>query len=195
MKNHKTKTNDSLSTVDSGVWTVDSKPLRTRTGKIARLPESIREQLNQQLSDGVLGKDTVPWLNSLPEVKQVLAEHFAGRPISEHNISEWRHGGYQDWLRDQETRARVVHIIEKYQHLESEGRLGRRIESVLVAELADDMNQLYKIKNDAVRSARLHRICRELARLQNLHCRGLELRLQQERAATQPSQTATTRSY
>ena len=26
--------------------------------------------------------------------------------VTEHNVSEWRHGGYQDWLRDRETRAR-----------------------------------------------------------------------------------------
>jgi hypothetical protein len=156
--------------------------MRTRTGKIARLPEPIREQLNQQLSNGVLGKDTVPWLNSLPEVNNMLARHFAGRPISEHNVSEWRHGGYQDWLREQETRERILQLTEEYQHLDSEGRLGYRIESILVAELVDDMDQLHKIKDDDVRSARLHRICRQLARLQNLRCRGLELRLQQQKA-------------
>ena len=158
--------------------------MRTRTGKIARLPEPIREQLNQLLLNGALARDTVPWLNQLPEVKQVLSEHFAGRPISEHNVSEWRHGGYQDWLRDMETRARVTQLTEKYGHLESEGRLGQRIETLMIAELADDMDQLYRIKNPDLRTSRLHRLCRQIARLQNLHCRGLELRLKQEQVAT-----------
>jgi len=165
--------------------------MRTRTGKIARLPESIRDQLNQLLLNGMLAKDTVPWLNHIPEVKEVLAEWFNGRPITEHNVSEWRHGGYQDWLRDQETRARITQLTEKYGHLESEGRLGQRIETLMIAELVDDMDQLHRIKNPEPRSARLHRLCRQIARLQHLHCRGLELKLQQEKRQSNqaPNQT------
>ena len=165
--------------------------MRTRTGKIARLPDPIREQLNQLLLNGTLAKDTVPWLNQLPEVQQVLAEYFGGRPISEHNVSEWRHGGYQDWLRDMENRARVLQLTEQYEHLESEGRLAPRIETLAIAELVDDMDQLHKIKDSAARSARLHRLCRQIARLQNLHCRGLELKLQQEKQQVNqaPAQT------
>jgi hypothetical protein len=153
--------------------------MKTRTGKIARLPEPIREQLNQQLLNGVLGKNTVPWLNQLPEVKAVLAEHFGGRPINEHNISEWRHGGYHDWLRHRETRARVLHLTEEYAYLESEARLSRRVESVMIAELLDHMDQLDVIKNPDLRSARFHRLCRDFVHLQNLRCRGLEVSLQQ----------------
>ena len=33
--------------------------MKTRVGKIARLPEPIREQLNQKLFDGVLGKKII----------------------------------------------------------------------------------------------------------------------------------------
>ncbi len=47
-----------------------------RTGKIARLPREIRDQLNQRLLDGQPGRRLVTWLNSLPEVKQVLATDF-----------------------------------------------------------------------------------------------------------------------
>src|SRR5437016_5555996 len=138
--------------------------MRARTGKIARLPEPIRQQLNRHLHNGLSGREIVAWLNEQPVVKQVMAERFGGWPISEHNLSEWRHGGYQDWLRDLETRARVLQLTEKYEHVESEGRLGRRAESIAVAELVDTLDQLHKIKDDAARSTRLHRICRELAR-------------------------------
>src|SRR5438094_278684 len=44
----------------------------TRTGKIARLPHTIREQLNRRLQDGELGKPILQWLNSLPEVKALF---------------------------------------------------------------------------------------------------------------------------
>ena len=68
-----------------------------RTGKIARLPKNIREELNQRLDDGRLGAELVEWLNSLQEVQAVLAKNFEGRAIREGNLSEWRKGGYRDW--------------------------------------------------------------------------------------------------
>jgi hypothetical protein len=69
----------------------------TRTGKIARLPKNIREELNQRLDDGNQGARLVAWLNSLPEVQAVLARDFEGKAISEQNLSEWRKGGFRDW--------------------------------------------------------------------------------------------------
>ena len=71
-------------------------------GKIARLPRTIREQLNQRMADGEPGTELVDWLNSLPEVQVVMAEHFYGRAISAQNFSEWKQHGYQDWVVKQE---------------------------------------------------------------------------------------------
>ena len=73
-----------------------------RTGKIARLPRALRDQLNQRLHNGEPGVDLIKWLNNLPEVQAVLAEHFNGVPISPQNLSEWNHGGFLDWLTTQE---------------------------------------------------------------------------------------------
>ena len=70
---------------------------KTRIGKIARLPHSIREQLNLKLHDGVPAKSILPWLNSLPEAKAILAD-FDNCPISKQNLSEWKQGGHRDWL-------------------------------------------------------------------------------------------------
>jgi hypothetical protein len=67
-----------------------------RIGKIARLPGGIRAQLNTRLHDGAEGKQIVLWLNSLPEVRKILAQHCDGRPISEQNLSQWRQGGYEE---------------------------------------------------------------------------------------------------
>jgi len=88
--------------------------MKTRNGKIARLPPSlqgkvlvagkergeleIREQLNARLDDGEPGNRLVEWLNSNPDVMKVMAEQFEGRPITENNLSEWRAGGYEEWL-------------------------------------------------------------------------------------------------
>jgi hypothetical protein len=37
-------------------------------------------------------------LNALPEVQAVLAAEFAGKPIREQNLSDWRKHGHKQWL-------------------------------------------------------------------------------------------------
>jgi len=81
--------------------------VRTRRGKIARLPRQVREELNRRLQEGEAGKKLVGWLNGLLEVKAVLDNSFGGKPISEKNLSEWRKGGFQDWLARQEMFAQM----------------------------------------------------------------------------------------
>jgi len=83
---------------------------QTRTGKIARLPKAVREQLNRRLQDGEPGKRLVEWLNTLPEVQEVLRADFGGRPISEQNLSEWKAGGYREWLLQQEALDMVKRV-------------------------------------------------------------------------------------
>jgi len=77
----------------------------TRTGKIARLPRDLRHQLNRRMADGEPGIRLVEWLNALEQVRQVLAQDFGGREINEQNLTEWKQGGYVDWLARQETLA------------------------------------------------------------------------------------------
>ncbi|PWU08720.1 MAG: hypothetical protein C5B50_29055 [Verrucomicrobia bacterium] len=69
-----------------------------RLGKIARLPHDIREQVNIRLQNGEFGQPILDWLNSLPEVRSVIAAEFDGQPISPTNLTRWRQGGYRDWL-------------------------------------------------------------------------------------------------
>jgi hypothetical protein len=69
-----------------------------RVGKIAKLPHSIREQLNEKLRDGVGGKTLVTWLNGLEETKKIIDSEFEGVPLTKQNLSLWRKGGFRDWL-------------------------------------------------------------------------------------------------
>lgn len=69
----------------------------TRLGKIARLPENIRLELNHRLLNGAGGPRLLAWLNSLPEVLTVLDREFAGHPINKQNLSGWRTGAYAEW--------------------------------------------------------------------------------------------------
>ena len=74
----------------------------TRNGKIARLPDEVRDELNRRLLNGERGNKLVMWLNSLPEVQAVMVEEFGGSAIRPQNLSEWKQGGYADWLRQRE---------------------------------------------------------------------------------------------
>jgi hypothetical protein len=59
-----------------------------RTGKIARLPKQLRDQLNGMLRDG-------------RTYKSVIAE-LALEDVNEDNVSLWHKGGHQDWLKEQD---------------------------------------------------------------------------------------------
>lgn len=69
----------------------------TRIGKIARLPDHVRHELNHRLMDGEGGPHLLAWLNNQPEVQAVLTEKFGGRPINQQNLSAWRTGAYREW--------------------------------------------------------------------------------------------------
>lgn len=66
-------------------------------GKISRLPQNLRDELNQRLADAQPAETILSWLNALPEVQQLLKEHFEGIPISEANLSEYRKRGFRRW--------------------------------------------------------------------------------------------------
>ena len=74
----------------------------TRTGKIACLPADIRAEVNFALRNGVRLVKLMRWLNTLPEVQFVLAQNFGGHPINQTNLTQWKKGGYADWLLRQE---------------------------------------------------------------------------------------------
>src|SRR5437588_71865 len=68
---------------------LQSLPRRARNGKIARLPAEIRDYINQVIYEGELYSDIIAGLKGL------------GYPgIRPQNLSEWRKGGFQDWLRE-----------------------------------------------------------------------------------------------
>ena len=63
-----------------------------RNGKVARLPFALRSEINRMLDDGLPYKAIIEKLGE------------AGRHLNEDNLSNWRLGGYQDYLK-----AQVIH--------------------------------------------------------------------------------------
>jgi hypothetical protein len=88
-----------------------------RTGKIARLPREIREQVNTKLADGETGAQIVDWLNAQSEVRRVIASLFGGRPVNEQNVCSWRQGGYREHER------KVAGLVDLIQLLKGKGNV------------------------------------------------------------------------
>jgi hypothetical protein len=158
---------------------------KTRNGKIARLSRELREQLNRRLDDGEEGQRLVEWLNTLPEVQRVLADQFGGRPISEQNLSEWRQGGFTDWLRHQEAGERVRRLTERAQALDDAAdgvEVSDRLTSVLAAELAAAADTLLEDTTDPKeRWQRLRELLEELRHLRYADHNSLRVRMEEER--------------
>jgi hypothetical protein len=157
----------------------------TRNGKIARLPWSIRDILNRRLRDGEPGKSLVEWLNSLPEVQEVLAEEFGGRPINEQNLSEWKQGGYEDWLQHQETRAWVQELASQSEELEEEAgdfSVADWLSAPLAVALGGWLQTAaVKASEDPKQAQMLLGIARELTLLRRADHSEQRLRLERER--------------
>jgi hypothetical protein len=73
--------------------------MNRRTGKVARLPADVREEINRMLDDG-------------KPYRQII-DSLAGRGhpgINAMNLSNWKAGGFQDWLRERQ-RLRLAQDI------------------------------------------------------------------------------------
>ena len=143
-----------------------------RTGKIARLPRTLRDQLNQRLHNGEPGVDLIQWLYSLPGVQASLAEHFNGVPISPQNLSEWNNGGFLDWLTTQElledAREFAVNTAELPGY--TDGELANALSHAITARYAVLLGKMPldgPINPDLLdRFNLLHRLDRHVARIQ-----------------------------
>lgn len=105
---------------------------RQRVGKAARLPAEIREQLNRRLYDGQTGKQIIRWLKTLK---------CAGDPgdISDSNITQWRKGGYQDWLKDEAQVKRTRERAELSMRLAKAA--GGSLAQSILARIAGDIDE------------------------------------------------------
>ncbi|MEK7676120.1 MAG: hypothetical protein AAB676_09845 [Verrucomicrobiota bacterium] len=157
----------------------------TRVGKIARLPLRIREELNCRLQDGEPGNGLVEWLNSLPEVQEVLAAEFGGRPVSEQNMSEWKQGGYREWERHAESCALVSRLTEQAGDLDAAAEdraVSDRLSTLLAVELVSVAEGLLKEASEPrERWQRLREVLQELAQLRREDHRAAQTRIEQER--------------
>ncbi|MEI7819473.1 MAG: hypothetical protein WCK55_01045 [Verrucomicrobiota bacterium] len=160
----------------------------TRLGKIARLPRQIREELNRRLSDGEVGKRLVHWLNTLPEVQAVLAAEFGRRPINEQNLSDWKQGGFEDWLRHQEARAWVQSLAEEEDALRAESGsipLAERLTAPVLVGLGRLLRDAPATSGGPEQGRVLLGVAQQLAQLRRGNAQAERMRLERERWETE----------
>jgi hypothetical protein len=95
------------------------------TGKIARLPRHIREQINRRLRDGEPAASIIKWLNALPEVQKIMAAEFDGHPVRAQNLSQWKQRGYRAWLVQQEKHELLGEMVAEGE--ETKARFGEAV--------------------------------------------------------------------
>src|ERR1022692_2843060 len=137
----------------------------TRKGKIARLPQAIREQINRRLQNGAEGKQIAEWLNALPEAFAVLAAEFDGQPINEVNLSNWKLGGYHDWEAQQEALEAVRRFGSDAAELSQAagGQLADQLAVCLTARIAVALQRPPSGDDDpAEQLRRLRELCADL---------------------------------
>jgi hypothetical protein len=161
--------------------------MKTRIGKIARLPHTLREQLNHRLADGQLGPGLLRWLNGLEEVQECMKENFDGRPVSGQNLTEWRQGGYRDWELREETRVLAQGFVAEAEELAAETGdvpLADRLSSVAALALGQ-LLRAAMASDTPDRCKSVLQIVRELSRLRRVDHQEARVEFQRERWETE----------
>ncbi len=157
----------------------------TRKGKKARLPHAVREQINTRLHNGEEGKKLVVWLNALPEVQAVVNAEFGGKPIRAQNLSEWKQGGYRDWLAQQEAIAVAGRLKSETAELTKEGEtsLTETIALWLSARFAVETRRIAETKGPE-RWRLLRELCSHIVELRRGDHSAQRLQIERIQAAT-----------
>ena len=105
------------------------RPASRRNGKVARLPKSVRDQINVMIQDGV------PYLQIIERVGPPAVA------LTEGNLSEWKSGGYVDWLRElqltQALQAKHELAQEIVAHSAEANGAGQAILQIIAANLCE----------------------------------------------------------
>lgn len=103
----------------------------SRKGKIARLPRTIRNELNERLADGEAAAPVLEWLNALPKTQAVLKKQFHGKPVTEANLSDWRKGGYAEWSLSGDALDDAALMAESGEDFPAAGPLAEQLSTIL----------------------------------------------------------------
>jgi hypothetical protein len=114
----------------------------------------------------------------------MLAANFGGRAISTQNLSEWKQGGYEDWVRHQENCAYACILTEMSRDLEEEaGEI--RLEERLMAPATMALARLLREAEEAPGGPDMQKtvldVARQLSQLRRVSQQAERVRLERER--------------
>jgi hypothetical protein len=93
-------------------------------------------------------------------MKEVLAAEFKGKPVSEHNLSKWRKGGYADWLlvKQMTPETRVSEVLEMSPDLIAsvQGGLTDKIAVLIASRMIVELKR-HSLSSDSEAEAKLWR--------------------------------------
>ena len=165
----------------------------TRTGKIARLPHAIRQQLNLRLHDGECGRQLIQWLNGLPEVRAILERDFAGRPISDQNLTEWKQGGYIEWLSHKERLDEIRELVANAADIAqaTQGQITDHLAAALAIRYTQALTEWDGQETDNFRRSmqNLHHACRDISTLRRGDQAAARIEIEKQRLALDREQT------
>jgi hypothetical protein len=159
----------------------------SRNGKIARLPEPIREQINRRLQDGENGREIIKWLNSVDEVKAALSEGFDSCQITDGNLCEWRRRGYRDWQAQQFALAEARRVMSEGRELAQTGKgaLADNLAVWITGRYVLATRKLMENGDDASAWKMLRELCHDLVALRRGDHGAEWLRIERERLKLQ----------
>lgn len=165
----------------------------TRNGKIARLPRTVRDEINRRLDNGEKGGPLLAWLNGLPEVRALVAAELGGKPISKQSLSEWRRGGFAEWQARQETLAQARELAADAGEITAatDGRLTDHLATVLAVRYASALHGWNgEVTEDFRKKLRaLRGLCQDVVELRRGDHSGARLQMERERLEREREKT------
>src|SRR5580658_7093048 len=140
---------------------------RALTGKIARLPHSIRQALNERLREDAPYDEILCWLNALPAVRQVMEARFGGAPITKENLARWRHGGYAFWLANETAKEAIAFMDGACKGIDQSQRdaLTGQIALLVTARMAVELRKFHEMPEGPAKSEAWEKLVRTLVLL------------------------------
>jgi hypothetical protein len=131
---------------------------------------------------GLPGRQLAEWLNSLPEVHEVLHAFFEGRAISEQNLSEWRQGGFVEWQTRNELLDRASNAADTSEDIDVRaGRVADHASRLLSTRYAIALAEWNGDPDDPAIAnlKKLSPLVRDLATLRRGELRAASVRMQE----------------
>ena len=142
---------------------MQSEPLTNarRNGNVARLPKILRDRVNAMLDDGATYDQIIT------ELEKSTTPPLPYR-ISVNNLSNWKDGGYQDYLRDQAWREQMTINADRFLDLaktnEGADIAAGGVQAALI-QICQLMDQLFNPRSGEPDPATHVRIANTLSRL------------------------------